>query len=121
MTTTQKPMEGTWTLTAPDGRAWQAESPLRVVAKESRERVPATVALERILSAADETREEEVRDMVNRFLGWPLPKTFRPDNGISFAPSPHPHGWPIGTNLFTASEARQMVEHLLGVKEVPDA
>jgi hypothetical protein len=52
---TPKPMQGTWTLTAPDGRTWQAESPLRVVATESRERIPASVALERIYAAADET------------------------------------------------------------------
>lgn len=55
MADTPKPMPGTWTLTAPDGRTWQADSPLRVVAKESRERVPASVALDRILKAADET------------------------------------------------------------------
>jgi hypothetical protein len=55
MTDTPKPMQGIWTLIAPDGKAWQAESPLRVVAKESRERVPASVALERIYAAADET------------------------------------------------------------------
>jgi hypothetical protein len=55
MSDTPKPMQGTWTLTAPDGRTWQAESPLRVVAMESRERVPAKVALERIYAAVDET------------------------------------------------------------------
>lgn len=54
MADTPKPMEGIWTLIAPDGRTWQAESPLRVVAKEQRERVPANVALERIMSACDE-------------------------------------------------------------------
>ena len=59
MADTPKPMQGTWTLTAPDGRTWQAESPLRVVALESRERVPATVALQRIYAAADEPTELE--------------------------------------------------------------
>lgn len=57
MTDTPKPMQGTWTLTAPDGRTWQAESPLRVVAMESRERVPAEVALARINAAIAETSD----------------------------------------------------------------
>jgi hypothetical protein len=45
--------EGTWTLTAPDGRKWQADSPLRVVSLEQRQRVPAEVALHRIFKEAD--------------------------------------------------------------------
>lgn len=64
---------------------------------------------------AKEFADAHVRTMVNRFLGWPLPKTFGPDCGISFKPLPHPNGWPVGTNLFTADEARQMFEHALGV------
>lgn len=50
---TPKPMAGTWTLTAPDGRTWQADSPLRVVALEQRERVPADVAVARIFDAIE--------------------------------------------------------------------
>jgi hypothetical protein len=49
---TPKPMAGTWTLTAPDGREWKAETPLRCCGLEQRERVPADVALARILAAA---------------------------------------------------------------------
>jgi hypothetical protein len=49
---TQKPMTGIWTLTAPNGRTWQAETPLRCCGLEQRERVPAEVALARILDAA---------------------------------------------------------------------
>jgi hypothetical protein len=45
---TPKAQKGTWTLPAPDGREWKAESPLRVVGVEMRERVPTEVALERI-------------------------------------------------------------------------
>lgn len=57
--------------------------------------------------------------MVNRFLAWRLPQTFAPDNGIKFTP-PAPvapgyfDGWPVGTNLLTATEARAMLEHVLG-------
>lgn len=54
MTDKQKPMQGTWTLTAPDGRQWQADSPLLVVSKEQRERIPADVALIRIMGAVNE-------------------------------------------------------------------
>lgn len=56
--------------------------------------------------------------MVNNFLAWRLPQAFAPDNGISFTP-PAPvasgffDGWPIGTNLLTAAEARAMLEHVL--------
>jgi hypothetical protein len=53
---------------------------------------------------------------VNRFLAWPLPKTFAPDCGISFdGRKPDQWNpvrqWPVGTNLFTAIEAREMFEH----------
>ena len=45
------PQAGTWTLTAPDGRTWQADSPLRCVSAEMLERVPASVAVARIWAA----------------------------------------------------------------------
>ena len=51
---TPKPQFGTWTLTAPDGRTWKADSPLRCVSIEMRERVPAHVAMARIWAAIDE-------------------------------------------------------------------
>lgn len=51
--TTPKPQEGIWSLIAPDGRMWTAESPLQVCAAESRERVPAHVALARIARGCD--------------------------------------------------------------------
>lgn len=58
-------------------------------------------------------------EMVNRFLWWKLPRDFAPDCGISFDgrkpdqwnPS---REWPMGTNLFTAVQARAMLEHVLG-------
>lgn len=48
---TPKPMVGTWTLTAPDGRTWRDKSPLHCCSAELRERVPADVALARMLEA----------------------------------------------------------------------
>jgi hypothetical protein len=63
--------------------------------------------------------DDRLQVLVDRFLSWPLPKSFAPDCGISFDGrkadqfNPHGKGWPIGTNLFTADEARQMIEYLL--------
>jgi hypothetical protein len=58
-------------------------------------------------------------EMVNRFLGWPLPKDFLPDCGISFDGRKDDEWnknktWPIGTNLFTAEQAKAMLQHALG-------
>jgi hypothetical protein len=63
-------------------------------------------------------------EMVMRFLGWKLPEDFHPDAGISFSPyfnveynakhgkPPNRHE-PVGTNLFTADQAKAMLEHVL--------
>lgn len=60
-----------------------------------------------------------VERMTQRFLGWKLPEHFNPDAGISFDPvfnkghefeSRHE---PIGTNLFSHEQAKEMVEYLL--------
>lgn len=51
-------------------------------------------------------------DMVGRFLGWPLPENFSPDGGVTFqAPAV---GWPSGTNLLNALQAKEMLRHVLG-------
>jgi hypothetical protein len=55
--------------------------------------------------------EKQIDEMVNRFLGWKLPENFNPDCGISYQKI----GKPIGTNLFTATQAREMIKHILGV------
>ena len=54
MSDTPKAQTGTWILTAPDGRFWKAESPLKVASLELRERVPVEVGLQRILDALDD-------------------------------------------------------------------
>lgn len=46
--------KGTWTLVAPDGRTWTGDSPLAVVGKEQRQRIPPSVALERIMRAVND-------------------------------------------------------------------
>lgn len=61
-----------------------------------------------------------VKRMVDRFLSWRLPEDFSPDGGISFKAEfnegtayPMRHE-PIGTNLFTATQAEAMVRHIIG-------
>jgi hypothetical protein len=56
---TPPPQAGEWTLTAPDGRTWKAESPLKCCGLEQRERVPANVALARIVEEMERFDAEE--------------------------------------------------------------
>lgn len=56
---------------------------------------------------------ELIDHMVNRFLGWSLPQDFYPDAGILFKPPTNQKGWPIGTNLLTAEQAKRMFEHCI--------
>jgi hypothetical protein len=57
----------------------------------------------------------DVKQMVDRFLGWKLPDTFYPDCYVIFdRERAQANGsWPVGTNLLTADEARAMFEHVL--------
>jgi hypothetical protein len=65
--TTPKPMQGTWTLTAPDGRTWQADSPLLALRAEQRERVPADVALARVMAMVNEPDFAERHVQLGKF------------------------------------------------------
>jgi hypothetical protein len=68
--------------------------------------------------------EDQIKHMVQRFLGWRLPENFNPDGGISFKPThseeymaslgkpPMRHD-PVGTNLFDATQAEAMVRHMV--------
>jgi hypothetical protein len=55
--------------------------------------------------------EEQIEQMVNKFLSWQLPDDFMPDGGISYK-KPYDGFQPIGTNLFTATQARQMIRYI---------
>lgn len=63
--------------------------------------------------------DEQIKYMVDRFLGWRLPENFNPDAGISFERTfnnhlPQPMKYePIGTNLFDASQAVEMVRYMV--------
>ncbi len=64
--------------------------------------------------------EDQIKHMVDRFLGWRLPEDFHPDCGIEFDAeaarklNPINHRYePVGTNLFTATQATAMVRYLI--------
>jgi hypothetical protein len=82
--------------------------------------IEANIASEHFFTAADAIAPA-VGKMVDRFLGWKLPQDFAPDAGISFTPSTHPLGWPVGTNLLAAKQAKEMFEHATGKPEVPQS
>jgi len=68
---------------------------------------------------AREQREGVTDEMVARFLGWKLPADFAPDCGITFEPVGNKgtrfeyRFEPVGTNLLTAVQAREMLEYVL--------
>lgn len=57
-----------------------------------------------------------IDQMVDRFLCWKLPEDFGPDCGISFN-SMGGQCKPVGTNLFTATQAKQMLSEVVGTDE----
>ena len=60
--------------------------------------------------AQDKEAHMEIKALVDRFLAWPLPQTVAADARATNSKYPHPRN---GTNLLSADEARQMIEHLL--------
>lgn len=57
--------------------------------------------------------DEQIKHMVNRFLGWRLPDNFRPDGGVNFTPVVNGNVYqPIGTNLLDAGQAEAMIRYL---------
>ena len=61
-----------------------------------------------------------IKNAVDRFLGWKLPKDFHPDCGIKFEPK-YNNGTeqgglhePVGTNLFDAMQAEAMIRAIIG-------
>lgn len=63
--------------------------------------------------------DKQIKHMVNRFLAWRLPENFNPDAGISFKAAFNEHTThpmkhqPVGTNLFDADQAEEMVRHMI--------
>lgn len=52
--------------------------------------------------------------MVDLFLGWKIPATFGPDCYVSFDRdrATANNSWPVGTNIFTADEAKAMIKNM---------
>lgn len=53
--------------------------------------------------------ERDVSRLVDRFLAWPLPESVASDQCATMPGYPYR----CGTNLLTATEARQMIEYVL--------
>ena len=72
--------------------------------------------------------EDQIKEMVSRFLSWKLPEDFSPDCGIEFDAykyvklNPINRKFePVGTNLFSANQAEAMVRHMLAFEPPPPA
>ncbi|GLV28147.1 hypothetical protein TomTYG75_06710 [Sphingobium sp. TomTYG75] len=71
--------------------------------------------------------DDQIKHMVNRFLGWKLPDNFNPDGGIGFNPIGNPgqrneyRNQPTGTNLFDYTQAEAMVRYLVDGIVTPSA
>ena len=63
--------------------------------------------------------EDQIKHMVDRFLGWKLPENFQPDGGIIFQKhgnpgTPHEYNnEPTGTNVIDATQADAMVRYMI--------
>lgn len=73
----------------------------------------------RLIAAQQKLRQYQIQKMVDRFLVWELPEDFSPDAGISFKRTFNEHTAhpdihrPVGTNLFTATQAEAMIRHMI--------
>lgn len=68
----------------------------------------------------DDDCEDQIKHMVDRFLSWKLPEHFNPDGGINFDAdaaiklNPRNRKYePVGTNLFSATQADAMVRYMI--------
>lgn len=63
--------------------------------------------------------DNQIKQIVQRFLTWKLPENFAPDGGISFKPMFNEHtaypmkNEPVGTNLLNFQQAEAMIRHIL--------
>lgn len=61
---------------------------------------------------APDLEDQIRRKMAERFLAWRLPDDFNPDGGIFFNPDARSIRKPVGTNLFTYTQARAMIDFM---------
>lgn len=118
----------------PGGRLWYTASPdneAEAIAAWNKRATPAERAapMEKPMTFTD----DQIRHMVNRFLGWRLPDPWRPDGGIEFKPEfnveymasqgkPPMRHEPTGTNLFDYKQSTAMVRYMVeGMERAGDA
>lgn len=97
------------------------EATCSVYVKVHDELVAAKEEIARLRASRDGVTEHQITIMVNRFLSWRLPENFNPDGGITFKRmfnENNPHVKPMrhepsGTNLLDATQAREMVRHMV--------
>jgi hypothetical protein len=53
----------------------------------------------------------QIKELLDKFLNWPLPASVRSDLCVTMVDYPHQR---IGTNLLTATEAEEMLKHVVG-------
>lgn len=69
--------------------------------------------------------DEQIKHMVDRFLGWKLPADLAPDGGLTFKRYGNPgiryeyKNEPTGTNLLDVTQAEAMVRYM--IEGLPDA
>lgn len=66
----------------------------------------------RMENAKLKEQQVDVSHMVDRFIGWKFPDNFNPDGGIRFTPPTKWGGWPTGTNMLDAVQAKEMFEYV---------
>ncbi|MCP1832857.1 hypothetical protein [Bradyrhizobium sp. USDA 4545] len=86
---------------------------------EEPDQIPSNPSLLRTIGGHLSPTEDQIKHMVNRFLGWKLPENFNPDGGVSFKKTFNEHTAhpgkhePSGTNLLDAEQATAMVRHII--------
>jgi hypothetical protein len=117
--------KGTWTLTAPDGRTWTGESPLAAVGAEQQQRIPPSLALERLYRAlndeeppaseqsmlhrvaaiatdtsyAAEDRIEKIQQLLAGVNSGEVPEPLRSVSRVIVSGAICPHGMPLAENI----------------------
>ncbi len=94
------------------GTSWSAEGPDECPTCGPLYTKATTEALCQMAAAAYRTKPM-LDKFVDRFLAWPLPQGVSSDPCATDSKYPYPR---CGTNLLTADEARQMLEHVLNVQ-----
>jgi len=92
--------------------------------KEENERLRAQLSAP-AESAMVHFSDDQIKHIVDRFLGWRVPSSFNPDGGIVYTPARQLPGIdrrPFGTNLLSAEQAEAMVRYIVdGMRALSDA